>query len=125
MSFFQAESVQGYFESHKSFLSRPNEVRIRNVMLKQLLIGKELNAQPSHHRLYTLFLLSETSPLHLPTTLAYFTLCSHELALCLQSTFPISGSALLKVKLKLIKSFWQHFLSIHFSIYLVFLSGKF
>ena len=56
-------------------------------------------------------LLSEDSLPPLRVTLTYFTLFSYERALCLPTSFPISGLARLGVKPGLCRSFWRAFAS--------------
>ena len=58
-------------------------------------------------------LLSEASLPPLRVTLTYFTLSFYERALCLPTSFPISGLARLGVKPRLCRSFWRAFASTH------------
>ena len=58
-------------------------------------------------------LLYEASLPPLRVTLTYFTLLSYERALCLPTSFPISGLARLGVKPKLCRSSWRAFASTH------------
>ena len=58
-------------------------------------------------------LLSEASLPPLRVTLTNFTLLSYERALCLPTSFPISGLARLEVKPRLCRSSWRAFSSTH------------
>ena len=58
-------------------------------------------------------LLYEASLPPLRVTLTYFTLLSYERALCIPTSFPISGLARLGVKPKLCRSSWRAFASTH------------
>ena len=58
-------------------------------------------------------LLSEASLSPLRVTLIHFTLSSYERALCLPTSFPISGLATLGVKPRLCRSSWRAFASTH------------
>ena len=58
-------------------------------------------------------LLSEASLPPLRVTLTHFTLSSHERALCLPTSFPISGLASFGVKPRLCRSSWRAFASTH------------
>ena len=58
-------------------------------------------------------LLSEASLPPLRVTLTHFTLLSYERALCLPTSFPISGLARLGVRPKLCRSSWRAFASTH------------
>ena len=58
-------------------------------------------------------LLSESSLPPLRVTLTHFTLFSYERALCLPTSFPISGLARLGVKPRLCRSSWRAFASTH------------
>ena len=58
-------------------------------------------------------LLTEASLPLLRVTLTHFTLLSHERALCLPNSFPISGLARLGVKPRLCRSCWRAFASTH------------
>ena len=58
-------------------------------------------------------LLSEASLPPLRVTLTHFTLFSYEQALCLPTSFPISGSSRLRVKPRLCRSSWRAFASTH------------
>ena len=58
-------------------------------------------------------LLSEVSLPPLRVTLTHFTLLSYEWALCLPTSFPISGLARLEVKPRLCRSSWRAFASTH------------
>ena len=62
--------------------------------------------------LITLLLPEASLPL-LSVTLTHFTLSSYERALCLQTFFPISGLAILRVKLRLCSSSWRALASTH------------
>ena len=59
------------------------------------------------------FLLSEASLPPLRVTLIHFTLLSYERALCLPTSFPISGLARLGEKPRLCRSSWRAFASTH------------
>ena len=63
-----------------------------------------------------LFLPSEASLLPLPVILAHFTLSANEQARFLHISFPTSELAKLKVKSRLIKSFWNKFFVHHLFI---------
>ena len=58
-------------------------------------------------------LLTEASLPSLRVTLTHFTLFSHERALCLPTSFPISGLARLEMKPRLCRSSWRAFASTH------------
>ena len=58
-------------------------------------------------------LLTEASLPPLRVTLTHFTLLSYERALCLSTSFPISGLARLGVKPRLCRSSWRAFASTH------------
>ena len=58
-------------------------------------------------------LLSEASLPSLRVTLTHFTLLSYERALCLPTSFPISGMARLEVKPRLSRSSWRALASTH------------
>ena len=58
-------------------------------------------------------LLSKASRPPLRVTLTHFTLLSYERALCLPTSFPISGLARLGVKPRLCRSSWRAFVSTH------------
>ena len=60
-----------------------------------------------------LLLLSKASLLSLRVILTHFTLSSYEWALCLPTSFPISGLARLGVKSRLCRSSWRAFASTH------------
>ena len=76
-----------------------------------------LSGQSCHHQLPFVLpiplLLSEASLPPLQVTLTHFTLSSHERALHLPTSFPISGLARLGVKPKLCRSSWRAFASTH------------
>ena len=59
------------------------------------------------------FLLSEASLPRRQVTLTHFTLLSYERALCIPTSFPISGLARLGVKPRLCRSFWRAFATTH------------
>ena len=58
-------------------------------------------------------ILFEASLPNLLATLIHFALSSYERALCLPTSFPISGLARLEVKPSLCRSSWRAFVSIH------------
>ena len=58
-------------------------------------------------------LLSEASLPPLQVTLTHFTLSCYERALCLPTSFPISGLARLGVKPRLCRSSWKGYASTH------------
>ena len=75
------------------------------------------SGQSRHHQLPLVLpiplLLSEASLPPLRVTLTHFTLLSYERALCLPTSFPISGLARLGVKPRLCRSPWRALASTH------------
>ena len=75
------------------------------------------SGQSRHHRLPLVVPYPSTThrgfSTSLRVTLTQFTLFSHERALCLPTSFPISGLARLGVKPRLCRSFWRAFASTH------------
>ena len=71
------------------------------------------NGQSRHHRLPLVLPYPSASLPPLRVTRTHFTILSYERALCLPTSFPISGLARLGVKPRLCRSSWRAFASTH------------